>query len=110
MTRPQIMPCRACGSPDVQAFRSVQRPSRAFVMCNVCGYRGKEDDTGDAARAIRLWNRESTLGICPCCKGSAEIQDVGGGDVIAVCQFCGLRTGPGQLETVISTWNHREVD
>lgn len=108
MTRPQIRQCRECGSPNVEAYRSVERPSKAFVMCNACGYRGKVDDTGDAANAIRMWNRDSALDTCPCCRGPAEIQDVDGEVVIAVCQLCGLRTAPGLLETVVETWNFRE--
>lgn len=111
MTRPQIMPCRVCGSSNVQAYRTVERPSKAFVMCDDCGYRGHEDLDGNAIRAIHLWNRESGLKLCPFCGGAAEIQDIYDA-VMAVCPFCGIKTAMGSLDDVIEVWNSRapEVD
>nr|DAJ90282.1 MAG TPA: restriction alleviation protein [Caudoviricetes sp.] len=110
MTRPQLMPCRACGSPTVNVYRTVERPSAAFVMCDACGYRGRKTDDGDAVRAIHLWNRESNLKLCPFCGGASEIHDVDG-EAMVVCPFCGIRTQTDTLEKVTETWNCRtEVD
>lgn len=112
MTRPQIAPCRACGSPRVNVYRNIARPSFAFVMCDDCGYRGRSDRQGCATVAIHLWNREAGLKPCPFCNSLPDVVDVGPEMMEVRCPECGIKTSAGSLEEITKAWNcrHQEVD